>query len=71
MQQRVKGRGVFLFFVCFFVLFSLSFSLPEEGWWGRGREMFKRKEEKPGNKEVAPKYVVGVDGYKDQASSYL
>lgn len=33
--------------------------------------MFKRKEEKPGNKEVAPKYVVGVDGYKDQASSYL
>lgn len=33
--------------------------------------MFKRKEEKPGNKEVASKYVVGVDGYKDQASSYL
>lgn len=68
MQQRVKGRGVFLFFVCFLFCFL---SLPEEGWWGRGREMFKRKEEKPGNKEVAPKYVVGVDGYKDQASSYL
>lgn len=34
--------------------------------------MFKRKEEKQGNrKKLPPKDVVRVDGYKDQASSDL